>query len=70
MTNSDPLMTRREVCARLRISRPTLDRMVREGTFPAPARVTERVHRWRAADVDAWLADRIEAEMTGQDTAR
>lgn len=39
-------------------SRSTFRRMVREGRFPAPVKLGDRVNAWRASDVAAWLASR------------
>jgi len=40
----------------LPFSAPTLWRKVRELTFPAPVRLSERVTAWKVGDVRAWLA--------------
>ena len=39
----------------LGISRTTLWRMVKDGTFPAPRRITAGVKGWLPKDVDEWL---------------
>lgn len=53
-----PLLRLDEVAHRLEVSSDTIRRWVRHCTFPAPIRVTPRVLRWDAEDVDAWLAAR------------
>ena len=40
----------------LPFSAPTLWRKVRELTFPAPVRLSERVTAWKVGEVRAWLA--------------
>ena len=45
-----------EVMARVGIARTTLHDWVKRGIFPAPVSFGPRLKRWRAADVDAWLA--------------
>lgn len=42
----------------LPMSAPTLWRKVREGTFPKPVKLSERVTAWRVGDVRAWLNSR------------
>lgn len=37
------------------IGATTLWRWVREGRFPKPVRITNRVTAWRAEDVRAWI---------------
>lgn len=44
--------------APLPMSAPTLWRKVREGTFPKPVKLSERVTAWRVGDVRAWLNSR------------
>ncbi len=39
----------------LPISAPTLWRRVRDGSFPKPVKLSERVTAWRVGDVRAWL---------------
>ena len=39
-------------------SRSSLWRWVKEGWFPAPVRLGNRMTAWRASDVAAWLASR------------
>ncbi|WP_428103449.1 helix-turn-helix transcriptional regulator [Candidatus Rariloculus sp.] len=35
--------------------------LVREGRFPEPVHVTERVRAWREDEVSAWIAERLQA---------
>jgi len=42
--------------APLPFSAPTLWRMVRAGTFPAPAKLSARVTAWKCSDVREWMA--------------
>ena len=46
-TDQDVLLTRPEVERRTRLSRSTLYRKMREGTFPVPFKVSELAVRWR-----------------------
>ena len=45
----------------LPFSAPTLWRKVKNKTFPAPVRFSQRITAWRVADVRAW----INAQMAG-----
>lgn len=42
--------------APLPFSAPTLWRMVRAGTFPAPAKLSARVTAWKCSDIREWMA--------------
>lgn len=39
----------------LPFSPATLWRKVRDGTFPAPVKLSARITAWRVRDVDVWL---------------
>ena len=45
--------------APLPFSAPTLWRKVKAGTFPKPAKLSERVTAWRVGDIRQWLADPV-----------
>ena len=57
-TDSDVLLTRREVERRTGLSRSTLYRKMREGTFPVPLKVSEQAVRWRERDIRAYVDSR------------
>ena len=57
-TDPDVLLTRREVERRTGLSRSTLYRKMREGTFPVPLKVSERAVRWRESDIRAYVESR------------
>ena len=54
-------LTPRAVCERVALSRATLDRLVAAGKFPTPIRLTERRLAYNAADVEAWMAEKVAA---------
>jgi prophage regulatory protein len=61
----------REVVEMIGVSRTTLWRMVREGTFPRPVRITERNVRYVLEAVEAWMQARTEGlipEPVGEGT--
>ncbi len=55
MRAPQPLITSREVCARLDICRSTLDRLVRQGRI-RPVRLGPRCVRYEPAAVDALIS--------------
>ncbi len=57
-TDQDVLLTRREVERRTGLSRSTLYRKMRDGTFPVPLKVSERAVRWRESDIRAYVDSR------------
>lgn len=40
------------------LSRTTIWRMAKTGTFPAPVRLSKRAVGWRSTDVEAWVRSR------------
>ena len=53
----DGFLRMREVLALLRVSRSTLNRWIREGTFPRPVKLGKRAVRWRRSDIEGWLKE-------------
>lgn len=47
--------------APLPFSAPTLWRKVKNGTFPKPTKLSERVTAWKVGDVRAWIDAQIQA---------
>lgn len=41
------------------LARSTVYREIRAGRFPAPVHVGPRLSAWLAAEVDAWIAERV-----------
>jgi prophage regulatory protein len=56
MTNR--VLRRRDVEALTGLSRATIYRHLRAGTFPRPIRLTDRLVGWLERDIEAWLASR------------
>jgi prophage regulatory protein len=48
------------VCNKIALSRTTLDRMVADGKFPPPIKLTERRLAYDARAVEAWMMERLE----------
>ena len=50
-----------EVCRRTGLSKSQIHRLVNDLDFPEPIRLSKRAVAWVAADVEAWLQERITA---------
>ena len=61
MTHPDRLLRREEVEARTALSRTSIYRKIREGTFPEPRKIGARAVRWPESEIEAWIADRPHA---------
>ncbi|NVE93387.1 helix-turn-helix transcriptional regulator [Altererythrobacter lutimaris] len=55
------LLSPKGVCELTSLSRSTIDRLVAAKKFPEPIRITSRRLAYNAAEVEAWLQDRIAA---------
>ncbi|MFT9016446.1 MAG: AlpA family phage regulatory protein [Acetobacter sp.] len=61
MTNTDRMMTRKEVEQMINIKCTTIYRWMQEGTFPSPVRFSSRCVRWRESDVRNWVDEHAKA---------
>lgn len=61
--NPDPSDTLRlpKVRERTGLGRSTIYRMISQGRFPMPVKLSARAVGWHKADVDAWLHERPKA---------
>lgn len=50
-----------QVIERTTLSRSSIYEMMSNGTFPKPVKLSLRANGWIEAEIDAWLASRIEA---------
>lgn len=53
--DDDALLAMPTVCALAGIGKSLIYEKVKAGTFPKPVKIGQRVTRWRAGDVRAWL---------------
>ena len=58
LTDQDVLLTRCEVERRTGLSRSTIYRKMRDGSFPVPLKVSDRAVRWRESDIRAYVDSR------------
>jgi prophage regulatory protein len=59
-----------EVRAITGLSRTVRWRLARQGKFPKPIAITNRLHGWKLSDIQRWIAERIaasEARQRGED---
>lgn len=49
-------LNKKELLTTLGVSRATLERMVSDGTFPPPYRISRRATRWRSDEVASFIA--------------
>lgn len=60
----DPILVDRHVAAALvALSEPTLERLVREGSFPAPRKVSNGRVAWLVAELRAWSEARPKSDL-------
>ena len=60
------LLTMADVTEMTSLTRQHVHKMIREGDFPAPFKLTKRTIRWYAAEIDDFIASR---PRTGQQEA-
>jgi len=53
------------VAARVGLSATTIWRQRRRGQFPGPVRISPGCVAWREADVESWIASRLEPSVGG-----
>jgi prophage regulatory protein len=58
---ANQFLTPKAVCAKIALSRATLDRLVAAGRFPAPIRLTERRLVYEAQAVETWMREKVAA---------
>ena len=54
----DRILRDEEVRSRTGLSRTTRWRLIRDGKFPKPVKLTEHAIGWRESAIEAWLASR------------
>lgn len=64
VVNVEPIFVDREAAAAIvSLSEPTLDRLVRDGNFPAPRKVSGNRVAWLLSEVRAWCAERPVSDL-------
>lgn len=57
MPELDKILRIPEVVIRTGLSRSTIYRKIKEGSFPAQLRISDHCCGWRASALDRWMAD-------------
>ena len=60
--NVEQYLNIEDVTARLRVSRSTVWRWLKNGNFAKPIHLGPKAVRWRESDIAAWSRERAEAE--------
>ena len=63
---SDRLLHRREVEKLTGLSRASIYRLMSEGEFPRPVRVSAKAVRWKESDITTWIQSRPAATNEGE----
>tara|TARA_B100000787_G_C16087367_1_gene247293 strand:+ start:571 stop:750 length:180 start_codon:yes stop_codon:yes gene_type:complete len=53
-----PYQTRHDLEKLLKVSPATIYRWIKKGKFPAPIHLGANMVRWKASDIEAWIAER------------
>lgn len=59
---TEVLLRRPEVEARTGIRRSTLYDWIKQGKFPRPVKLGERIVAWRESDINGWLESRVSVD--------
>lgn len=54
------LLTEKQVCERVALSRVSLWKLRRLGKFPNPVSTPLRCRRWHSTDIDTWMNSLVE----------
>lgn len=65
MPANDTLLTIDEVRARIRLSKPTIYKLIRRGQFPKQLRLCENKVVWLEREVEGWVTARADARVAG-----
>ena len=55
------LLRRSEIEVKTGLTRSTIYRLMRAGEFPEPLKIGPRAVRWRATEIESWIAERPRA---------
>ena len=48
-----------QVCKQTGLGKSTIYKLIKQGAFPPPIKLSERASAWVVAEVDAWLEEKI-----------
>ncbi|MCP5451468.1 MAG: AlpA family transcriptional regulator [Gammaproteobacteria bacterium] len=55
-----------EVCRTVGLPKSTVYKLMTEGDFPRPVKLTSRVSAWLEEEIDGWKQERIAATRQGE----
>ena len=61
MDDFGSLLRRSEIEVKTGLTRSTIYRLMRAGEFPEPLKIGPRAVRWRATEIESWIAERPRA---------
>ena len=64
------ILRRPEVLERVGFAQTTLYRLIEQGAFPRPVRISTRATGWRSDEIEEWLASRPHTVPESQRDAR
>ena len=59
MREPDKILRMRTVLERTGLSRATIYRKMRDGTFPSKVQISEHCRGWRQSAINRWIADPV-----------
>jgi len=60
MTDSNSLLTIKEVAQITRLSKPTIYKLIKEGLFPKQLRLGANKVAWLQSEIDGWVQERAD----------
>ena len=65
VNDEEPMLRRSSVERMTGLSKSTLYRLIKQGSFPPPLRLTRKAVRWRRDEINEWLSHRPRAGGRG-----
>ena len=62
-----PYQTRQQLEKLFKVSPATIYRWIKEGRFPKPIHLGANMVRWKASDIEAWIAERETFQLSKQE---
>ncbi len=66
MPEPDKILRMRTVLARTGLSRSTIYRKMKDGTFPSQVRISEHCCGWRESEINHWIDDPVHYREGGR----
>jgi len=67
---SETYLKRQEIEAKFTVSRATIYRWIKAGTFPQAIHIGTNMVRWRASDIEVWMMDKETTNLRGGSNAQ